>query len=178
MFPQIPFSVSESKVEGFSGELRKVFIDKDGNVYRCLAISTALNGDVFADGQVAFFKDDDTATNAPTEADDTSNPRFAGVACGALAESPSTTTYYGLFRFRGLHDTLKCAASVAIGDGLATSLVTGGTPVVAEAQRLPKANVTNGGAYLASHLGGSTFIGSARTAVSGGTCKAFLNGNG
>lgn len=174
MFPQIPFTPGTTKVTGFSAEIGKKFVDKDGNTYVLNKLHTALLADVTADGHVMFYATDGVATNVAASAEDTTNPRFAGIAMGATAESVGTdaaTVYYDLHLVNGRKTGVKCAASVAIGDGLTTS--TPGTATDAEAQRMTKATTT----ALAYHAWGAGFIGVAVSAVASGTCTATIRGN-
>lgn len=176
MFPQIPFTPGTTKVTGFSADKGKKFCDKDGNVYVLNQLHTALLADVTADGHIMFYQADGVATNVAASAEDTTNPRFAGVACGVTAESTGSTEstiFYDLHLVDGRKTSVKCAASVADGDSLSTAVAGGGSPVDAEAQRIPKATTT----APAYHTWGGGKIGVAVTDVSSGTCTAIIKGN-
>lgn len=109
MFPQIPFKPGTSKVTGFSADVGKKFIDKDGNIYTLYQIDSDLSGDAFADGQNAVLKAGNIATNKFANATDTTNPLAIGVSCGAAAESAGatdSTIYYDLFLTDGVKTLL------------------------------------------------------------------------
>lgn len=178
MFPQLPFALGTLKQTGAGGVsdmIGKSFFSKEGYEYRVYRISADLVNNAFADGELAVFKSDGIVTNDVSDAEDSTNPRAAGIAIGALPESEGATDatiFYGLFMKRGVKTGVSAAASIAIGDGLCTSLVGGGTPVDGQVQRLPKANDSDS-TLLANLTSG--FVGVAISATSSSTIKAAID---
>lgn len=177
MFPQIPFTPGTPSVTGYSADKGKKFCDKDGNTFVLQQCHTAFAGAALADGYMVVFITDGVVSDDVSAAEDATNPRFGGIACGATLPSTGATEatiFYDLFQISGRKTGVKAAASIAIGDGLSTSLVGGGTPVDSEVQRLPKANDSD--STLLVNLT-SGFVGQAVSATSSGTITAQIHGH-
>jgi len=99
----IPFSPS-AYVTALNGlVLGAEYVDPStGFVYRLAQMHTILTNDTTANKEVLCeTATKNVVTQKTTAAGDTSYPKAYGIACGAIPESTSTTTYYGLLLVRG-----------------------------------------------------------------------------
>lgn len=114
-----------------AGHLEELGIDAQGRTLRLVQMSTSLTNDTTVDGSLVYrTTTSSTVTNtAASAATINSLPVPAGVALGALAESPSSDTYYAWVLIRGRK----------------TNLLTNGDDDIAQGNCLDTDSGSNGG---------------------------------
>lgn len=126
--PEIPFAVDQVVTAlDPSWTLGDRFVDSRGRIFCLWKIDSDLTNDTFASGQVSYLGAAGMATNKVANGLDGTNPIFAGLALGSLAESTgSTTIRYGLFLVKGRATASITDGNVDAGDTIIVNQASAG----------------------------------------------------
>lgn len=126
--PEIPFPVDQVVTAlDPSWTLGDRFVDRRGRIFILWKIDSDLTNNTTASGEVGYLGAGGMWTQKVANGLDGTNPIFAGMAEGILAESTgSTTIRYGLFLVRGRGTATITDGNVAAGDSVIVNQASAG----------------------------------------------------